>query len=208
MVASILVNYAALGLGAIGLFSAVRALWRPHAAVVVDGAVTRCPGPDAGKCQPDLVIVPRPSSPRFLAVGRGVVMSTGPNWIHVILRREPVVISYSAMGPPFTFKSLVAEGETVGAGQVIGEASQLAFAVYRIERQSNGKLKFLPLEPSAWLASRGLRISGVSQAEGSLDEWCERGRVIRVPPSVGACGLELPEPGGFALLPVSVSREK
>jgi hypothetical protein len=201
------VNYAALGLGAVGLFAAVRALFRPYAAVVEDGAVTRCPGPEGGKCQPDLVIVPRPSRPSFLAVGRGVVMSSGPNWIHLVLRREPVVVSYSAMAG-YGFRSLVGDGETVGAGQVIGEAGQVAFAVYRIERQQAGSLKFIPLEPSAWLASRGLRISGIAPPEASLDEWCEKGRVIRVPPSVGGCGLELPEPGGFALLPVSVSREK
>lgn len=183
-------------LGALGTIFALRGLWNPHRAVVRKGDVASCPGPDSlGVCHPTVAINAPPGSP-VLSAGGGQVVSVGPDWLHVQVSNEPVVLFYRGVKPT------VAEGAHLWRGQKLGEAQgQVLFGVWEV---INGQL--VPIEPSSWLAARGYKIAASST--GAEDLWCEQKRHILVPKTVHAtCKLRNPSAAGFALLPVSIEQE-
>jgi hypothetical protein len=63
-----------------------------------------------------------------------------------------------------------------------------------------------PIEPAAWLVSRGYKLAQKLTEGQAL--WCAAGRTMEIPAAVhGGCKLENPTPTQFALLPVSVSQQ-
>jgi hypothetical protein len=183
-------------LGALGTLFLVRGVWNPLRAVVKKGDVASCPGPDSlGVCHQTVAINTPPGSP-VLSAGGGKVVSIGPDWVHVQVANEPVILFYQGVKPS------VGLGANLWRGQKLGDASgQVSFGVWEI---INGAL--LAIEPSSWLAARGYRIAGSST--GPEDLWCEQRRHILVPKSAHqTCKLKNPSAAGFALLPVSIEQE-
>lgn len=183
-------------LGAFGLVFAIRGLWNPHRAVVREGDVGACPGPDSlGVCHQTVALNTPPGADVY-STGSGKVVSVGPDWVHVQVGNEPVVLFYQGIAPS------VAEGTYVGRGQRLGKAAgQVAFGVWEVV---SGAL--VPVEPSSWLAARGYRLA--VSATGTDDLWCEKSRHILVPKAVHqGCKLKNPAASGFALLPVSIEQE-
>jgi len=92
-------------------------------------------------------------------------------------------------------------------GQQIGLASRLKFGVYEIARTAQGTAAIgRPFEPASWLANHGCRVSHKAH-KTSGNVWCAGGRKLIVPAAVASCGIRLPPPNGFALLPVSATME-
>lgn len=137
------------------------------------------------------------SQPVYAVVG-GIVVASGPDWLALVPNHEAVVLTYLNLTGP------AASGTKVGAGEQIGHSGRLGFGVAKIERDASGGVKLVNYEPTAWLAVRGLSVSAKKRASGQ-NLWCEGGRTLRVPQQVARCGLSLPEPSGWALLPVSVT---
>ena len=107
-------------------------------------------------------------------------------------------------GPKTLFEGLdwlLTPGQRVSAGKVLGQAASIDFSVAQLTRLADGSLSLTPLDPSSWLALRGLR-AATDLAPSTA--WCAGGRKLAVPQDVARCGLRLPEPSGFSLLPVSV----
>lgn len=191
--------YGALVWTAFGTAALARAFWNPHRAVVKDGFSAACEGE---KCSPYLVIDSSAGAGAIYSGARGLVVRATPSSVWIIPNREAVVLEYT--GEPM--QVMVREGQSVWTGQQIAAAARLKFAVFRIDRGAGGTVSYTPLSPSAWLASRGLKISAKRHsvsAEG--DNWCEGGRRLRIPEKVGQCGIRLPEPSSVALLPISVT---
>lgn len=189
----------AVFLTTVGVVALVRGFWNPNRAVIKDGFATQCEG---GKgCSNYTTLESAEGSGPVYAAARGMVVKATDDSVFIVPNREAVVLEYKNVD-----QVMVRPGQTVWNGQQIGTASTLQFAVYRINRSSNGAVTYVPLSPSAWLASRGARLSakksGVS-AEG--ENWCEGGRRLTMPEKVGQCGLRLPEPTAVALLPVTVT---
>lgn len=192
--------YGAIAWGAVGAAALVRAFWNPNRAIVKDGFAGQCEG--AQGCSPYLTVDASSGDGSVLSAARGLVVKATANSVWIIPNREAVVLEYTSPD----IQVMVREGQTVWTGQQIAAARQLKFAVFRIDRKAGGSVSYTPLSPSAWLASRGLRISAKRHsisAEG--DNWCEGGRKLQIPERVGQCGLRLPEPSAVALLPVSVT---
>jgi hypothetical protein len=76
--------------------------------------------------------------------------------------------------------------------------------VFGVSRSATGEPTIAAIEPASWLAARGLRVSVQKQP---TNKWCETGRKITTPHQVSKCGLRLPVPASFMLLPVSVTSE-
>ncbi len=183
-------------LGALGTVFLIRGLWNPHRAVVRKGDVATCAGPDSlGVCHQTLAINTPPAG-AVLSAGAGRVVSVGPDWVHVQVANEPVILFYRGVKPA------VAEGGHLGRGQKLGEATgQVSFGVWEV---IDGQL--VAIEPSSWLAARGYKIAASSS--GAEDLWCEQRRHIVVPKAVHQqCKLKNPSAAGFALLPVSIEQE-
>jgi hypothetical protein len=206
-------------LGAIGAGSAVRAAWRPHRALVRDGFVIRCAGPGAvqGACDTGMHIesyrgkaeVYSPVAGRIVRVippGAQNPAAMAGGVIQVAAKGEPVLLSYVGSVAHGGIDPQVTVGQKVGAGQVLGMAAGVAFAVRFVQSTGGGAVTTIALEPASWLAARGLRVSAKRRA-GQARQWCEMGRKLQVPQSVGQCGMKLPNPSGFMLLPVSVTME-
>lgn len=192
--------YGALLLTTVGAAALVRAFWNPHRAVVKDGYTSACEG--AG-CSPYMVIDSATGGGPVYSGARGLVVKADKNSIWIVPNREAVVLEY--VGEPL-IQSMVREGQTVWQGEQIAQAARVKFAVFRMDRGASGKITYTPLSPSAWLASRGLRISSkrhAVSAEG--DNWCEGGRKLMMPEGAFQCGLRLPQPSAVALLPITVN---
>lgn len=186
--------------GVIGTAALVRAFWNPERAIIKDGFAKTCEG---SNCSAYLVTESSGGANKVFAAARGRVVKVTPNSVWIIPNREAVVLEYVVGG---SAQIMVREGQTVWQGQVIASAQTVSFAVWRIDRSPTGAVSYTALSPSAWLASRGLRISAKHHkvsAEGS--NWCEGGRKLQVPETVGTCGIRLPEPSAVALLPISVT---
>lgn len=189
----------AIFLTTIGAAALVRGFWNPHRAIIKDGFATQCEG---GKsCSNYTTLEAAEGSGPVYSAARGMVVKATADSVFIVPNREAVVLEYQNVD-----QVMVRPGQTVWNGQQIGTASTLRFAVFRIDRASNGRVTYVPLSPSAWLAARGARLSakksGVS-AEG--ENWCEGGRRLRMPEKVGQCGLRLPEPTAVALLPITAT---
>lgn len=192
--------WGALAWTTVGGLALVRAFWNPQRAVVKDGFAGACEG--GPNCSPYVTLQSSEGSAPIYSAASGVVVRQTGTKAWIIPNREAVVLEYMADAGA---QIMVRQGESVRQGQQIASASQLSFAVFRIDRTAQGP-KYVPLSPSAWLAARGLSLSAKKHAvsaEGS--NWCEGGRKLRVPEQVGNCGIKLPEPSSVALLPISVT---
>jgi hypothetical protein len=183
---------------AIGAGFAFRALYHPHRAVVDRGFVGSCPG--GSTCAPSLGVQPEGGSTTVYALTSGTVVVTRQG-LTLVSDREPAVVSYgAAIG-----ELLVASGSAVGIGTPLAVMRAVSLTVTEIVRDASGAVSFRPLEPAAWLASRGLSVSAHGNPKGTL--WCTQGRSIVLPQTVTRCGLRLPAPSAALLLPVSVTME-
>jgi hypothetical protein len=188
--------------GTVGVAATVRALYRPFRAVIRDGFASRC---SAESCDPTMTIDSFSGQSEIFAPVSGVVVATTPSLIYLVASGEPTLLEYSAN--PSEMVVQVGPGEKVGAGQQLGLARRLKFGVYDVERTSGGAAKIgRPYEPASWLANHGCTISH-KQHRKTGEVWCEGGRKLIVPQAVAKCGLRLPPPNGFALLPVSATME-
>lgn len=182
-------------LGGVCIF---RGFFRPHRAVVKEGAVQRCAGDtnSFGVCDPADVIETAPGEPVF-ATGPGVVTDVGDYYVNIVVENDAVVLMYEGLDPT------VEKGQEVGTGQKIGTSDgRLSFIVTQFK--PNGVAEYVP--PSAWLAVRGQRL--VVNNTGSEEPYCAGGRDIVVPDAAATnCDLHSPRKAGFALLPVTVEIE-
>jgi hypothetical protein len=178
---------------AVGGLAAYRALVRPVRAVFDQGEITACPG--GPSCATGLAIrSTRGVSPVYALVS-GTVTRVLPDRVDLVSAHEPVLLSYQgALSPTLT------PGQPVRAGDVIGQAASVSLTVAQIQRLAGGALALTLLEPASWLATRGLR-AATKQIPGAL--WCQGGRTLTIPQDVARCGMRLPDPSGFSLLPVS-----
>jgi hypothetical protein len=185
----------------IAALSAYRALVRPARAVFDSGEITDCPAASRG-CEPSLGVRSVMGPAPVYALVSGVVSRVVPgSLVELTSKYEPVVVSYVG---PMTLNAAgvqVAPGQVIRAGQIIGQAASIGVAVSQLTRLADGTLALAPMEPTSWLASRGLR-AGTKLVDGV--KWCQGGRSLVVPQDVAQCGLRIPEPPGFSLLSVNV----
>lgn len=194
--------YGAMFWGALGLAAAFRALYHPWRALVKDGFATRCAG-DAG-CDPSMTVTSFSGLTQVYSPVRAVVAIAKTGTILLIPNDEAVVLELRGADQT-TFLQQVKSGDVVGAGQQIALASQLTFAVWTLGRASNGAAVMgKSIEPASWLATHGAVISATHHQ--TKETWCGGGRKLVVPQTVASsCGVTLPAPSGYALLPVSVT---
>lgn len=192
------VPWSALIAAALGTVTAVRAFYRPNRALTLNGYVRLCAADNA--CDPAMVI--DTAGAAVLSPMAGVVVSAGPGWIVIKPDLDDVVLSYAWDASAGPTAELVSAGARVSSGQQIAVGGLLHFSVLQLTRGAGGTQIGAPYEPAAWLAVRGLRISKASR-EPAL--WCEAGRSLTVPQGVAKCGIELPSPSPYSLLPVTVS---
>lgn len=188
-------------MGLLGAAAGVRAAYRPFRALVRDGFVLKCAG--VANCDPAMLIDSFRGKAEVYSPIAGTVVRISTNVLEIASKGEPVVVRF--MGDPSKggLDPHVQLGQRVTAGQVVGMASRVAFAASVVVRDAAG-VKTVPLEPASWLAARGLRISAKRRA-GQAQQWCEGGRKLAVPEAVGKCGIKLPAPSGFMVLPVNVT---
>lgn len=188
--------------GVVAAGAAVRALYHPYRAVIRDGFATKC---SSESCDPTMTIDSFSGQSEIYAPVGGVVVATTPSSVFIATSGEATLLEYTAN--PSEMVVQVRPGESVGAGQQIGLARRLKFGVYDIERTASGTAKLgRPYEPASWLANHGCSISH-KKHKTSGEVWCEGGRKLIVPQSVSKCGMRLPPPSGFALLPISATME-
>jgi len=183
--------------GAIGLTALIRALWNPHRMLATEASIAACAGQEGSLCEQTLELR-TPAGADIYATGGGQVIAAGPDWLHVLVANEPVVLFFDGMA------TTLKPGDSVWRGQVVGTSpGRVRFGVWTIN--PNGTLS--ALEPAAWLAARGYQIAGtLDPASEAL--WCGKGRQLSIPKSAHAtCKLGLPAPATFSLLPVSLSQE-
>ena len=177
--------------GALGALCVFRGFYHPHRAVVKNGAVKKCAGPNSfGICDPTDQIETAVGEPVY-AAGPEVV-EVGSYYVHLVVQNEPVILMYEGLLPT------VEVGQHVGAGQKIGESDGRVYFSVTQYRQ-NRVAQFVP--PSAWLAVRGFKL--VCNNTGDQNAYCAQGRDIVVPDEQ-VCSMKSPEKAGFALLPVTI----
>jgi hypothetical protein len=187
-------------LGGIAGIALVKALFRPHRAVVREGGVAACPGANQYRaCDPSLAIDTVAGTPVYATAG-GRVAVIGGRFLQLGAHDEPVLLMYDGITP----EPGLQEGQYVGRGQKLGESrGRVYFSVSQLV--PGGSIQ--RVDPSSWLASRGQKIA--TKYTGAGTSWCEQGRNIEVPVAAGrACDLYEPDRGSFALLPVTVSVER
>jgi hypothetical protein len=192
------VPWSALIAATLGTVAAVRAFYRPNRSLTKDGYVRLCAADNA--CDPAMTV--DAAGGNVMSPMAAQVISAGPGWAVLKPDLDDVLLSYAwdpSSGPS---AQVMAQGQHVHAGQVLAIGGVFRFSVRQLSRGSSGTTVGAPLEPAAWLAVRGLRISSKSK-EPSL--WCEGGRALTVPQGVAKCGIELPAPSPYSLLPVTVS---
>lgn len=188
--------------GAVGVAAAVRVLYHPYRAVMRDGFASKC---SAEGCDPTMTIDSFSGQSELYAPLGGVVVAVTPGSIYLAVSGEPTLLEYT--GDPSQMVVQVQPGESVGAGQQIGLAKRVKFGVYEIARTASGTAAIgRAFEPASWLANHGCRVSHKSH-KVSGQVWCAAGRHLVVPQAVAKCGIRLPPPNGFALLPVSATME-
>lgn len=187
-------------LGTIGALFLFRGIWFPNRAVVKKGTVSACAGSTAQGCDPSMHIVAEKGTKVF-AAGGGKVLSVGPDWMHIQVTNEPVILFYQGVKPGRK------EGSHVFAGQKIGESDgALMFGVWELTQDTGEGVDLVPVEPASWLAARGMKIAMKEEGDGGL--WCTEKRHLIVPKDAhGKCKLRNPRAAGFALLPVSIEQE-
>ncbi|HSH76037.1 MAG TPA: M23 family metallopeptidase [Longimicrobiales bacterium] len=176
----------------------MKSVFRPHRAVVREGAVSRCPGVNQyNECDPTLPI-DAPVGTSVYSTAAGLVVAVADDFVHIATRNEPVVLYYNGVSPT------VVEGQYVGRGQTIGTSKGRVYFGVQQFVQGGGVVN---VEPSSWLAARGNRIA--ARYTGSGGQWCEQKRHISVPRSAGApCQFYEPDRAAFALLPVTIEVER
>ncbi len=175
----------------------LRTFYHPCRALIRDGYATRCAGEP--NCDPTMDLKSLVGVAPVYAAASGRVIATGPNYLHLASKHEPVILAYENVQ-----QVQVGLGADIGIGAQLGISSVLRFSVFGAVRSGSGAVSLVAIEPAAWLAARGLRVSEKSHPPGL---WCEGGRKVRTPAKVPNCGLKLPVPSGFMLLPVSVTSE-
>lgn len=188
---------AALAWAALATGATVRTFHHPARALVQDGVVHRCAGEPG--CDPSMDVKSLIGMAPVYALCSGRVIGQGPNSLHIASKHEPMILVYESL-----MQHAVGLGKDVGIGQQVGLANMLRFSVFAVVRQPTGQLTLSAVEPAAWLAARGLAVSVKSHPAA---KWCEGGRKIVAPAGVPKCGLKLPTPASFMLLPVSVTSE-
>jgi hypothetical protein len=169
-------------------------------AVFDSGEIESCPA--AHDCDPVLAIRSSVGAACVYALVSGVVSRVVPGkLVELVSDREPVVVSYVGPMALSAAGALVSPGQRVRVGQVLGQAASIGIAVSLLTRLADGSLALKPIEPTSWLAARGLK-PATKLTQGS--QWCHGGRTLVVPQDVVRCGMSLPEPSGFSLLPVNV----
>ena len=194
--------WAAILWGTVGVAATVRVLYHPYRSVIRDGFASKCA---AESCDPAMTIDSFSGQSEIFAPVGGVVVAVSQTSIYIAANGEPTLLEYVAA--PGQMVVQVVQGERVGAGQQIGLAAKLKFAVYEIARTGSGSATLgRPYEPASWLANHGCTVSHKKhKVSGAV--WCEGGRKLVVPEAVAKCGIRLPPPNGFALLPVSATME-
>ena len=188
--------YAWAGIAALAGY---RALVRPSRAVFDAGEITECPA--ARDCEAVLGIRSSAGPAPVYALVSGVVSRVIPGQlVELTSRTEPVVVAYVGQMAINAAGMRVSPGQVVHVGQVLGTAASIGLSVSQITRLADGSLALTPLEPASWLASRGLR-AATKLVPGM--QWCQGGRTLIVPQNVAQCGMRIPDPPGFSLLPVS-----
>jgi hypothetical protein len=172
--------------GAAGGLMLFRGLYRSNRALVPAGKL-KFAGGSGGflrGCDPFLEIETKPQT-NVYCVAPGKVLLANDDMIHILATNEPVVLVYGGVRPTVT------KGQYVGVGQSIGAttATFLYFAAYMAKNA-----EFLPMPPTAWLASRGLApVAGQGSRDIKITKEQRQG-----------CSYVTPDRAGFALLPVSV----
>ncbi len=188
--------------GVVGVAATVRVLYHPFRAVMRDGFASKC---SAEGCDPTMTIDSFSGQSEIYAPIGGVVVAVTPGSIYLAIGSEPTLLEYTA--DPNQMVVQVQPGDSVGAGQQIGLAARIKFGVYEITRTQGGTASIgRAYEPASWLANHGLRISH-KRHKVTGEVWCAAGRHLVVPQAVAKCGIRLPPPNGFALLPVSATME-
>lgn len=180
--------------GALGVGFVLRGFFRPHRAVVKEGAIVRCAGSNQfGVCDPSDTIETAEGEPVF-STGPAEVVAVGGYYVNLLVQNDAVILMYEGLTPE------VEVGQHVGSGQRIGTSDgRLHYSV--TQYKPNGVAEFVP--PSAWLAVRGMEL--VKNNSGSEALYCAGGRDIVVPSeNKRACDLKAPRKAKFAMLPVSV----
>jgi len=201
-----------LFLGALGAASAARAAYRPFRAIVRDGFVSACAGsPGTGACTSAMRIASyRGKAEIFSPVAGKIIQPGGTNpggTLRIASSSEPIIITYMGDAAKGGLEIQVqGPGQKVHAGQVVALGDGLAMTVEQVVRDASGRLSTVFIEPASWLAARGIRVSA-KRRSGQAAQWCDTGRKLTVPQSVGRCGMRLPAPSGMMILPVSVSME-
>lgn len=192
--------WGALVAGGIGTLALVRAFYHSKRVVLDGGTAQQCPG--QANCDP-AVTLRAPSGAPVYAMAPGVVVATGPDSVTLAASDEAVVLSYTGLN-----QVQVQAGQRVGLGQQLGLGQTVRFAVYDTQNAPTGTPRTnptsplgRPYEPSSWLAVHGLRAT----AGRVQPQWCDQPRQIDVPQQVAKCGIQLPVPNAWALLPVRVS---
>jgi len=183
-----------MGLGAAAL---VRGIFRPHRAVVREGTVSRCGGPNQFRvCDPTDTIQAPAGTPVY-AVAPGKIVAVGEDFLHIVTSNDDAILMYEGLTPN------VVEGQFVGRGQKLGDTSgPLNFGVWQFAPSATGAV-LQQVPAGAWLAARGARHA--SKNTGAEDKWCEGGRVIHVPKATAdSCKFRQPDAARFALLPVQI----
>jgi len=181
----------------VAALAAYRALVRPVRAVFDMGEVSSCAG--GPSCAPALRIRSATGAPSpVYSVVSGVVTRMTESRVEITSNVEPVIVAYAGVMIP---TAGLTPGQRVSAGKVLGQAVSIDLSVAQLTRLADGSLKLTPIDPSSWLALRGLRAATELSPSAA---WCAGGRKLAVPQDVARCGLRLPEPSGFSLLPVSV----
>ncbi len=195
--------YGAFFWGAVASVAVFRALYHPWRALLKDGFASRCSG-DVG-CDPSMQLTSFLGQTEVMTPVRAVVASSGPGSVILLPNDEAVVLEYR--GDSSSFLTQVATGQQLGAGEQIGLGSSLSFAVWQLLRSSSGQAQMgKAIEPASYLATHGAKVSAKYHAASSASAWCGAGRKLVVPQTVASqCGIVLPAPSGYALLPVSVT---
>jgi hypothetical protein len=185
--------------GGLGAAAIVRAVYRPKRIVLDGGFALHCAGAEG--CDPAVTLQAYSGSQAVYAMAPGRIASVGPGSLSLIARDESVILDYSGFD-----QVQVRASQVIGLGQQLGLAHQLRFAVYQLDRAADGSSRVgKAYEPAAWLATHGLALSATAAAPGHVGQWCETGRQLNVPARVAQCGLQLPEPQAWSLVPVRVS---
>lgn len=195
--------YGALFWGSVAGVALFRALYHPWRALLKDGFASRCAGD--GGCDPSMTLTSFSGQTEVFTPVRAVVGLSAQGTLLLLPNDEAVVLEYR--GAPSSFLTQVVQGQQLGAGQQVGLASTVNFAVYKLERSAAGTAQMgAAVEPASYLATHGAKISAKYHAATASSAWCGGGRKLVVPQAVASqCGVTLPAPSGYALLPVSVT---